>query len=356
MAEIVRNERKLGDDSGGFHCLACQMRRKRLPLNTQSRLVSLPVSACVRRHFRDPISNSFPILLRAGHEKACLPDCRYRNRRKEKAQRDLLAPARRATGRPVFAAMNPFEFLIRSRPVLATDSARASAPATGSIAMKRNHDRVRAKILEIADAYRRRGYDVLVEPATGELPSFLADFHPDMIARGPEDSVVVEVKVGTRTTVSEGYRELAETIRQQAGWRFSLVVVDPRSDDVAPSAEQLLTSRTNRPAPGNDGRPPSARRTRGGFRPLMGLHRSTAEAYGVSGGPSPGTPPIVRLAEKSPFRWAFCHVKAWRRRRGHFPFAISLVHGFDVAGLGEVLGELGALTRRLLTEYDQAGK
>jgi hypothetical protein len=29
-------------------------------------------------------------------------------------------------------------------------------------------------------------------------------------------------------------------IRQQPGWRFSLVVIDPRSDEVAPSAQSLL--------------------------------------------------------------------------------------------------------------------
>src|SRR6476660_8592909 len=98
----------------------------------------------------------------------------------------------------------------------------------------------RHKIQEIANDYETRGYRVLIEPASTELPPFLANFHPDVVAYGPEDSIVVEVKVGTRTASSERYRALAETIQQHPGWRFSLVVVDPRSDDIAPATRPLL--------------------------------------------------------------------------------------------------------------------
>jgi len=96
------------------------------------------------------------------------------------------------------------------------------------------------KIEEIAAEYKTRGYQVLVEPGTEQIPDFLVGFHPDILARKPNDSVVVEVKVGTQTAVSERFRDLAETIQRQPGWRFSLVVVDPRSDEVAPSTQRLL--------------------------------------------------------------------------------------------------------------------
>ena len=98
----------------------------------------------------------------------------------------------------------------------------------------------RRRIGQIADEDRSRGYKVVIEPTGATLPQFLADFHPDIIAYGPQDSVVVEVKVGTETAVSERYRELAERIRQQPGWRFSLVVVDSRSDEMATLVEELL--------------------------------------------------------------------------------------------------------------------
>ena len=81
---------------------------------------------------------------------------------------------------------------------------------------------------------------MLVEPAPEKLPTFLAGFRPDLVARGPHELVVIEVKVGTETAVSERSRDLAETIQRQPGWRFSLVVLDPRSDEVIPPTQQLL--------------------------------------------------------------------------------------------------------------------
>jgi hypothetical protein len=102
------------------------------------------------------------------------------------------------------------------------------------------HEAYQHKLQETAADYRAQGYDVHIEPGPEEVPAFLAGFRPALIARGPRDSVVVEVKVGTTTAAPERFRELAELIRQQPGWRFSLVVIDPRSDEVAPSAQPLL--------------------------------------------------------------------------------------------------------------------
>jgi hypothetical protein len=87
-------------------------------------------------------------------------------------------------------------------------------------------------VARVADDYRRRGYEVEVEPAANALPEFLHGFHPDLIARKPGDeSVVVEVKVGTRTSAAEQLREIAERVNQQPGWRFSLVFADAERPD-----------------------------------------------------------------------------------------------------------------------------
>ena len=56
-------------------------------------------------------------------------------------------------------------------------------------------------------------------------------FKPDLIAKGPSDSVVVEVKVGTRTSVVDRLREVAERVNKQPGWRFSVVFADPNKPD-----------------------------------------------------------------------------------------------------------------------------
>jgi REase_AHJR-like len=52
----------------------------------------------------------------------------------------------------------------------------------------------RQKLQEIAGEYEARGYEVVVEPGPEKLPEFLAGFHPDLVARGPNESVVIEVK------------------------------------------------------------------------------------------------------------------------------------------------------------------
>ena len=65
------------------------------------------------------------------------------------------------------------------------------------------HEVYQRKVREIAADYRAHGYDVRIEPGPEELPAFLAGFRPDPIARGPHDSVVVEVKVGTTTAAPE---------------------------------------------------------------------------------------------------------------------------------------------------------
>jgi hypothetical protein len=92
-------------------------------------------------------------------------------------------------------------------------------------------------IAKVADNYRRRGYEVAVKPAGSNLPEFLTGYRPDLIARGPTESVVVEVKVGTQTSVAERFREIAERINRQPGWRFSLVYVSPSEPDQLTEAE-----------------------------------------------------------------------------------------------------------------------
>jgi hypothetical protein len=102
-------------------------------------------------------------------------------------------------------------------------------------------------IAKVAEDYRRRGYDVAVAPRGPELPEFLGGFQPDLIARSPAESVVVEVKVGTRTSVAEHFREVAERVNRQPDWRFSLVFVSPdQPDDISdarPAPLSLLQER-----------------------------------------------------------------------------------------------------------------
>lgn len=92
-------------------------------------------------------------------------------------------------------------------------------------------------IAKVAEDYRRRGYDVDVEPSGPSLPEFLGEFRPALIARSPGETVVVGVKIGTRTSVAERLRDVVEQINRQPGWRFSLVFVNPEHPDQLTEAQ-----------------------------------------------------------------------------------------------------------------------
>ena len=218
--------------------------------------------------------------------------------------------------------------------------------------MKRNSDQGRDKIQEIVDTYRRRGYDVVVAPTATELPSFLADFEPDIVAHGPEDSVVVKVKVGTRTAASERYRELAEAIRHHSGWRFSLVVIDPLSDDIAPSTQHLLTReqivdhlKTTEELLQRDAKEMAFVLLWVSTEALL-RHIASLEGF-----------PLERLPSaallKELFSLGLLSRDGLETTLRAFAVRNSIVHGFDAPGLDEILGELTALTRHLLEEFDQ---
>ena len=89
-------------------------------------------------------------------------------------------------------------------------------------------------IAKVADDYRQRGYEVEIAPRGPGLPEFLSGFQPDLIARSPRESVVVEVKLGTRTSAAERLRDVTERVNREPGWRFSLVFVNPdRPDEIS---------------------------------------------------------------------------------------------------------------------------
>ena len=98
-------------------------------------------------------------------------------------------------------------------------------------------------IAKVAEDYRRRGYDVDVSPSSSALPQFLSGFQPDVIARNDSESVVIEVKVGTRTSVAERLRDVAQRVNRQPGWRVSLVFVNPDQPDQVSEAQPESLSR-----------------------------------------------------------------------------------------------------------------
>lgn len=90
------------------------------------------------------------------------------------------------------------------------------------------------RVHQIADAYIRRGYQVIIEPSAKQLPEFLQNFRPDIVAEGPDESVVIELRTRRKVRRTDYWAELAETIQRHPGWRFELVM-DANLDREKPS-------------------------------------------------------------------------------------------------------------------------
>jgi hypothetical protein len=92
-----------------------------------------------------------------------------------------------------------------------------------------------AKVRAIADDFERRGYRVSIHPVPSRLPEFLRSHRPDILAEGADESVVVEVGLSERAPEADRWRELAELLRGQPGWRLELVVQgDPEGPPSTP--------------------------------------------------------------------------------------------------------------------------
>ena len=216
-----------------------------------------------------------------------------------------------------------------------------------------SHEAYRQKLQEIAAEYEARGYEVLVEPRPEQLPEFLAGFRPDLVARGPNDSVVVEVKVGTQTAASERFRELAETIQRQPGWRFSLVVIDPRSDEVAPPTQQLLDRQEIVDRLGRANELLKTGATDAAFLLMWvsveALLRHIATREGL---------PLERVPSSSLMKELFSLGILSRSElevaQRAFSVRNALVHGFATTRLDETSRELAQFAQKLLLELDRS--
>ena len=213
----------------------------------------------------------------------------------------------------------------------------------------------RRKLQEITAEYTARGYEVIVEPGPDKLPEFLAGFRPDLVARGPNESVVIEVKVGIKTAASERFRELAETIQRQPGWRFSLVVIDPGSDEVAPLTQQLLDRKRIADRLTSADELLKAGATDAAFLMMWtaveALLRHIATREGL---PLERVPSSALMKEMFSLGILSRHDLDIAQRA--FSVRNSLVHGFETTRLGETAGELAQLARQLLSELDRSTK
>ncbi|SRR6266566_1862591 len=85
------------------------------------------------------------------------------------------------------------------------------------------------EVLErIAQDYRRRGYEVFVEPRGKDLPPFLSDVTPDLVARRGSEGLVIEVKSSPERVDPSQLNAIAKRVSEHPGWHFVLMATDPR--------------------------------------------------------------------------------------------------------------------------------
>ena len=99
----------------------------------------------------------------------------------------------------------------------------------------------RRRLLRAAREYRKRGYNVILEPNGVDLPQFLAGTRPDMIAKGSAENVVLEVRSNRTIRGDEQIPRIARAVKGHSDWRFELLVTNPR-DNNAPLSDEDIPS------------------------------------------------------------------------------------------------------------------
>ena len=94
-----------------------------------------------------------------------------------------------------------------------------------------------ATIQQVAKRYEGKGYRVVIEPRGLDIPSFVKNYQPDLIATSDNDNVVVEVKSRSQLSAIPGLRDVADVINKTEHWRFELIVVYSERENDSNSVE-----------------------------------------------------------------------------------------------------------------------
>lgn len=88
-----------------------------------------------------------------------------------------------------------------------------------------------SKIKQVAKDYEKNGYTVIIEPKSSDIPNFIKNYKPDLIATSSKDNVVVEIKSRADFPTIERLRDVAELINKRENWRFELIVTSSKQDN-----------------------------------------------------------------------------------------------------------------------------
>jgi len=88
-----------------------------------------------------------------------------------------------------------------------------------------------SKIKQVAKEYEKNGYNVTIEPRGEAIPSFIYNYHPDLIATSENDNVVIEVKTREEIPTIERLRDIADVVNKTENWRFELIVTSSKRNN-----------------------------------------------------------------------------------------------------------------------------
>jgi len=86
------------------------------------------------------------------------------------------------------------------------------------------------RLHRLAREYRQQGYQVTLHPQSSALPPALAGCDLDLVAIRGSEAIVAEVR--TQETLTLGgpsdLARISQQVQQVPGWKFELVVTNPR--------------------------------------------------------------------------------------------------------------------------------
>ncbi len=95
---------------------------------------------------------------------------------------------------------------------------------------------------ELAEQYRREGYNVIVEPGPTDLPFELGRYRPDLLVRKEQGGFLVEVKTRADRLSVDQLSSVADEVKKHPGWRFLLVTGQDVASEGLPGKEDEAAS------------------------------------------------------------------------------------------------------------------
>jgi REase_AHJR-like len=203
--------------------------------------------------------------------------------------------------------------------------------------------------VDVANRYRAQGFTVTAQPSKEAIPFDLGSYTPDLIAtKPPDESLIIEVKGSTHNLSVDRFREIADIVSQNPGWRFLLVTGDDST--TVDQMSKLLTwsqiqSRVHQSLTLID-----AGEAEPAFIYLWGTLEAALRRRAIQ-----VAIPVERFASQSIINHLYSQGELSREQfhtaKEMYAIRSKVVHGFDVSNLEEPARSLHSLISELLEEW-----